>query len=40
MELLKLNFNYQRFSKMMGKSPDKTHFSSGVKVISWNCNKY
>jgi len=39
-ELLKFNFNYDRFSHLIGKNPDKTHFSNGVKVISWNCNKY
>ena len=39
-ELLKFNFNYPRFRKLIVKNPDKTHFSRGVKVISWSSSIY
>tara|TARA_Y100000385_G_C13091852_1_gene639176 strand:- start:1050 stop:1766 length:717 start_codon:yes stop_codon:yes gene_type:complete len=39
-DLFKLEVNYSRFTQLIGDMPDKTHFSNGVKVISWNSNKY
>lgn len=34
-KLLKLDFNYPRFSRLFKNAPDKIHYSEGVKVMAW-----
>lgn len=36
----KLNIHYPRFQTLIGKYPDKIHYSKGVQVIAWDKNKY
>ncbi|AUP79634.1 YqjF family protein [Flavivirga eckloniae] len=35
----KLNLNYPRFSHLINNQPDKTHYSSGVQVLTWDKRK-
>lgn len=35
-EIENLDLNYQRFNKLINNTPDKTHYSKGVRVLSWN----
>jgi uncharacterized protein YqjF (DUF2071 family) len=38
-DMKKLEFNYQRFDKLIKNNPDKIQYSKGVKVIAWGKNK-
>lgn len=39
LELKKLSLDYARFSKLLGQSPVKTHYSPGVQVLAWSKQK-
>jgi len=36
----KLEVNYPRFNQLIGHKPDRVHYSSGVKVLTWNKKKH
>jgi len=38
-ELQQLNVNYPRFESLLNNSPDRMHYSEGVKVLAWGKNK-
>ena len=35
-ELEKMNIHYPRFKKLIGRPPDKVHYSKGVEVVAWD----
>lgn len=37
--IIELDIDYPRFNKLMDRKPDRTHYSTGVKVIAWEKNK-
>lgn len=36
----KLEINYPQFSKIIGGKPDRVHYSTGVKVLTWDRKKH